>query len=209
MPKFITIFLAFILLHSTNAMAIEEPEYEVVLETPTYEVRQYAPYLVAEVDVDGDFRSAGNDAFRILAGYIFGNNKPGAKMEMTAPVESTSGVKMEMTAPVTSTTTEGGKQSTFAFVMERKYTMDTLPEPIDPRIRIVERPARFMAVHRYSGRWTKSRYDEHEAAFIDALNADGIEALSDPVFARYNAPFTPWFMRRNEIMVEIDWNPGS
>jgi hypothetical protein len=203
MQQLLKFLSAFALLHSSFAMAIEEPIYEVLLETPAYEVRQYAAYLVAEVDVDGDFTDAGNEAFRILAGYIFGDNKPGEKMAMTAPVESTSGEKMKMTAPVTSSSQDDGTRSTFAFVMEGKYTRDTLPEPVDSRIRIVERPARTMAVHRYSGRWTKARYDEHEAVLLQALQADQLGAIGAPVFARYNAPFTPWFLRRNEIMVEI------
>ena len=203
MHHLIRFVAAFALLHSAFAMAIEEPDYEVLLETPAYEIRRYAAYIVAEVDVDGDFTDAGSEAFRILAGYIFGDNKPGEKMSMTAPVESTAGIKMKMTAPVTSSSADDGARSTFAFVMESKYTLDTLPEPDDSRIRIVERPGRVMAVHRYSGRWTKARYDEHEAVLLDALNVNQVEAIGAPVFARYNAPFTPWFLRRNEIMLEI------
>jgi hypothetical protein len=203
MQQLLKFLSAFALLHSSFAMAIEEPAYDVLLETPAYEVRRYAAYLVAEVDLDGDFTDAGNAAFRILAGYIFGDNKPGEKMAMTAPVESTSGEKMKMTAPVTSSSQDDGTRTTFAFVMESKYTRDTLPEPVDSRIRIVERPARTLAVHRYSGRWTKARYDEHEAVLLEALQVDQIDAIGAPVFARYNAPFTPWFLRRNEIMVEI------
>lgn len=203
MRRLIKFVFAFALLHGAVAMAIEEPSYEVLLQTPSYEVRQYAAYLVAEVDVDGDFTDAGNEAFRILAGYIFGDNKPGEKMAMTAPVESSSGEKMKMTAPVTSSSQDDGTRTTFAFVMERKYTLDTLPEPVDSRIRIVERPARTMAVHRYSGRWTRARYDEHEAILLQALQANQVEIIGTPVFARYNAPFTPWFLRRNEIMVEV------
>jgi hypothetical protein len=116
-------------------MAIEEPAYEVLLETRYYEVRRYQPYIVAEVDVDDDFKRAGNSAFRVLAGYIFGDNEPQQKMEMTAPVESREGVRMNMTAPVTSQAGTGAGRYTYAFVMERKYTMDTLPEPTARRTR--------------------------------------------------------------------------
>lgn len=112
---------------------------------------------------------------------------------------------MNMTAPVTSTPADDDSRVTYAFVMERKYTMDSLPAPTDPRIRIVERPARIMAVRRYSGGWSEKRYRENETALLDALQADRIEATGIPVFARYNAPFTPWFLRRNEVMIEIDW----
>jgi hypothetical protein len=186
-------------------MAIEEPAYEVLLETRYYEVRRYQPYIVAEVDVDDDFKRAGNSAFRVLAGYIFGDNEPQQKMEMTAPVESREGVRMNMTAPVTSQAGTGAGRYTYAFVMERKYTMDTLPEPTNPDIRLVQRPERVMAVHRYSGTWSEERYREHEKTLLDALAVDRVEITASPVFARYNAPFTPWFLRRNEIMVEIEW----
>jgi hypothetical protein len=192
-------------LHAPIAMALEEPDFEVLLETEDYEVRRYQSYIVAEVDLDGDFKAAGNDAFRILADYIFGNNEPGEKMKMTAPVESREGMRMNMTAPVTSTPADDDSRVTYAFVMERKYTMDSLPAPTDPRIRIVERPARIMAVRRYSGGWSEKRYRKNETALLDALQADRIEATGIPVFARYNAPFTPWVLRRNEVMIEIDW----
>ena len=190
------------------AMAYEEPQYEVLASTEHYEIRRYAPYIVAEVDVDGDLRSSGNEAFRILAGYIFGNNAPGARMNMTAPVESSrdGGVKMRMTVPVESDAPATERaQYTYAFVMERRYTLDTLPAPLDERIRIREKPSRVMAAHAYSGTWSEDRYRRQENRLFDALAADRIAVLSDPLFARYNGPFTPWFMRRNEILVEVQW----
>ncbi|MDH3407984.1 MAG: heme-binding protein [Gammaproteobacteria bacterium] len=187
-------------------MAIEEPDYEVLQSTEHYEVRRYDPYIIAEVDVSGCRNEAGNLAFRILAGYIFGDNRSRKKMEMTAPVSSRSAdsIKMDMTAPVTSVTSTRGEH-TFAFVMEKKYTLDTLPVPNDERIRIRVMPERIMAVRQYSGRWSESNYQQNESALLRALDADGIEPLEAPILARYNAPFTPWFLRRNESMVEIDW----
>jgi hypothetical protein len=202
--KILPLALAFTFLGSP-AMAIEEPAYEVLLETKHYEVRRYASYIVAEVDVDDDFKRAGNSAFRVLAGYIFGDNEPQQKMQMTAPVESREGVRMNMTAPVTSQSKDGDGVFTYSFVMERKYTMDTLPKPTNRDIRLVERPERIMAVHRYSGTWSEKRYEEHEKILLDALATDRVKTRAAPVFARYNAPFTPWFLRRNEIMVEIEW----
>ena len=188
-------------------MAIEEPSYQVLLQTKHYEIRRYESYIVAEVDVAGDMGSSGNRAFRILAGYIFGNNEPGEKMAMTAPVESQEkprGEKMEMTAPVLSEAPEPGETVyTYAFVMEAKYTLDTLPAPLDPQIRIYEKPARTLAVRRYSGVWSEANYRENEAALLRALATDRVTTIGNPVFARYNAPFTPWFMRRNEIQIEI------
>lgn len=183
------ILLLTTILSGGTAMATEEPTYDVLLETRHYEVRRYQPYIVAEVDVDEEFERAGASAFRVLAAYIFGDNEPQQKMNMTAPVESA-----ESDAPYT-----------YSFVMERKYTMESLPKPTNPDIRLVQRPARIMAVHRYSGGWSEERYREHEQTLLDALAADRVGTKGAPVFARYNAPFTPWFLRRNEIMVEIDW----
>ena len=209
MPKQLIRILAFLLIPASAAMALEEPEFDVLLTTKNYEIRRYEPYLIAEVDVDGSFKRAGNNAFRILAGYIFGDNRPGEKMQMTAPVESSEGLRMNMTTPVTSTADAAGDRFTYAFVMERKYTRDTLPAPNDPRIRIVERPARFVAVRRYSGGWGEDRYRDNEGALLQALQTDRVETIGEPVFARYNAPFTPWFLRRNEVMVEVDWAEGT
>ncbi len=203
------LLLLLLALSGNAAMAIEEPAYEVLLETKYYEVRRYQPYIVAEVDVDEDFKRAGNTAFRVLAGYIFGDNEPQQKMEMTAPVESSKGVRMNMTAPATAQAGDGEGPYTYAFVMERKYTMDTLPKPDNPAVRLVQRPERVVAVHRYSGSWSENRYREHEKRLLDALAVDRVETTGSPVFARYNAPFTPWFLRRNEIMVEIDWEDSE
>jgi hypothetical protein len=205
MTKRFWLLLILFTLSGHRAMAIEEPVYETLLETRHYEIRRYQPYIVAEVDVDADFKRAGNSAFGVLAGYIFGDNEPQQKMKMTAPVESSEGVRMNMTAPVTSRSTDGDESFTYAFVMERKYTLETLPKPNNPDVRLVQRPARIMAVHRYSGSWSEERYNEHEKLFLEALATDRIETIGTPVFARYNAPFTPWFLRRNEIMIEIDW----
>lgn len=201
-----------VLISGGNAVAIEEPEYKVVESRDVYEIRRYAPYIVAETVVDGSFEDSGNKAFRILAGYIFGDNSASEKMNMTAPVESRpadDGIKMNMTAPVTSRRADDGSdQYAYRFVMERKYTLDTLPAPNDPRVELREVESRTVAVIRYSGTWSQSNYDKHEEELLAALKKDGIETIGDPVLARYNGPFTPWFLRRNEVMIEVAW-PGA
>jgi len=197
---------ALLLFISASAMAIEEPSYEVIATYDDFELRQYQSYLVAEVDVSGDFENTGNAAFRILAGYIFGDNEVSAKMSMTAPVvskASSQGEKMAMTAPVTATSAGGDGQMTYAFVMESKYTMETLPTPNDGRIRIREVPERVMAVRRYSGRWTLTNYRLNEELLRVALSNEGIEIAGDPILARYNSPFSLPMFRRNEVMFEI------
>lgn len=176
------------------AMAIEEPEFEVLQSNDDYEVRLYVPHVVAEVDVEADDGDPGRAAFRILAGYIFGDNEAETKMSMTAPVTSQAGGEGEP------------EQYTFAFFMESRYTMETLPKPIDTRIRLVEKPARVIAARRYSGRWSTSNYQKNESTLLAALENDGVILSGQPYLARYNSPFTPWFMRRNEILVEIEWS---
>ena len=191
-------------------MAIEEPEYEIVGQYADFELRHYAPYIGAEVDVQGDFDEAGNNAFRILAGYIFGDNSVSVKLAMTAPVESRRadmGEKMAMTASVSATAMGDDGRTTYAFVMERKYTLQTLPVPNDERVRIRKVPERTMAVRRYSGRWTEDKYLWNEEALRTALDAHGIRTTGGLVFARYNSPFSLPVMRRNEVMIEI--LPGS
>ncbi|MDJ0905567.1 MAG: heme-binding protein [Woeseiaceae bacterium] len=174
------------------AMALEEPQFEVIHVTNDYEIRHYAPYIVAEVDVTGDMGDSGNRAFRILADYIFGNNEPGQKMQMTAPVVSD--------APQ-----PARDAYTYAFVMESRYSMDTLPAPVDPRIRIVQKPAQVVAARSYSGRWTQENFLQHEVSLVSALTIDGLSTRSEPLLARYDSPFKPWFLRRNEVLVELDW----
>ena len=209
--KFIPTAVSFFLM-SASAMAIEEPSYEVIATYDDFELRQYQPYLVAEVDVSGDFENTGNAAFRILAGYIFGDNEASVKMSMTAPVVSKAsgkGEKMAMTAPVTATSAGGDGQMTYAFVMESKYTMETLPTPNDGRIRIREVPERIMAVRRYSGRWTLTKYRQNEELLRLALSNEGIEIAGDPILARYNSPFSLPMFRRNEVMFEIVGSGGK
>ena len=183
------ILLLLAILLASNAMALEEPEFDVIAATDDYEIRRYLPYLVAEVDVAGD--SADNRAFRMLAGYIFGDNAGREKMQMTAPVESRENKE--------------AAALTYAFVMEGKYTLATLPAPNDERIRLLERPARIVAARRFSGRWSESNVTKHQAALLRKLEEDGIRPRGDAELARYNSPFTPWFLRRNEIIVPIDW----
>ena len=191
----------------------EQPAYAVVSAHDGYELRLYEPFLVAETRVSGDFRPAGSEAFRRLAGYIFGDNVPGERMAMTAPVLSqpAAGVKMSMTVPVLSQrddTRAGDPGWTYRFVMERRYNLDTLPGPNDSRVELREVPARWVAARRFSGRWTGERIAGQEQALLEGLAADGIAPLGVPELARYNGPMTPWFMRRNEVLVEVA-PPGS
>jgi hypothetical protein len=201
---------AALLLWGAHAMATEEPEYRVVETYPEFELRRYAPYLVAETEVTGEFDAVGNQAFRILAAYIFGENRSKTKMAMTAPVsqqpQGGEGEKMEMTAPVMQRPKSAAEADRFvlSFVMPSGYTLDSLPEPEDPRVRLREVPGKLVAARRYSGRWTEANYRENEAALLRAVDEAGLTPLADPVYARYNSPFSLWFLRRNEVMVEVE-----
>jgi hypothetical protein len=183
--------------------AIEEPAYEVVETFDNVELRQYAPYTVAEVVLDASADDAGSQAFPILAGYIFGKNKGQKKLAMTAPVTQTAApVRMDMTAPVTQAAVAGG--TLVQFVLPKGVTPATAPEPIDPRVQLRLVPAATWAVIRYSGTWSQSNYLEHLADLRASLAKAGVATRGEPVLARYNAPFTPWFMRRNEIWLAVD-----
>jgi hypothetical protein len=186
------------------AMAIEEPSYEVVrqLEGTTIEVRRYAPYVVAQVRVDGPSDRADSEGFRILAGYIFGRNTGERRLEMTAPVtRSAAPVKLEMTAPVTRSAEAGGYL--LQFVLPRDVTLATAPEPIDPRVQLREVPGSLIAAIRYSGFWSQANYDQHLERLRAALGAAGIAWTGEPTLSRYNGPMTPWFLRRNEIWLTV------
>ncbi|MBC7598053.1 MAG: heme-binding protein [Polaromonas sp.] len=182
--------------------ATEEPEYQVVRELAGIEVRQYAAYAVAEVLVPGPAGEAGKQAFPILAGYIFGKNKGERKFAMTAPVTQTAvPVKLEMTAPVTQTAAPCG--FLVQFVLPKGVTAANAPEPLNARVQLREVLLSQVAVIRYSGFWSDSNYGEHLAKLEAALRAANLVWEGQAMYSRYNAPFTPWFMRRNEIWLRL------
>ncbi len=182
--------------------AVEEPDYEVVRRLADIELRRYAAYTVAEVVVEGPATEAGSQAFPILAGYIFGKNKGEQKFAMTAPVtQAAAPTKLEMTAPVTETAAAGG--FLVQFVLPRGVTAAGAPEPLDARVHRRDVRPSLMAVIRYSGFWSESNDDEHLAKLQSALRAAGLTWTGEAVYSRYNAPFTPWFLRRNEIWLPL------
>lgn len=184
------------------AQATEEPAYEVQRRLGDAEVRLYAPYVVAEVEVPGPAEAAGNRAFPILAGYIFGKNQGERKLAMTAPVtQAVQPVKLAMTAPVAQVPTAQG--FVVQFVLPRDVTLETAPLPDDARVRLRQMPARQWAVIRYSGFWSDANYAEHLAKLTDALRQARQPWVGEPLYARYDPPITPWFLRRNEIWLAL------
>ena len=201
---FFYIFVSFFF--SCQVMAIEEPKFKIMVDEGDLQIRGYDEYLVAETAIEGSFDTASRKGFRRVAGYIFGDNKSSTKMNMTAPVESEAiqpSERMNMTAPVFSNKNVNGY--TYRFVMESKYTQETLPVPNNSKIRITEIKDRVMAVISFSGRWSQKNFEKHEQILVSDLKNEGIGVASEAIYARYNAPFTPWFLRRNEIMFEIDY----
>jgi hypothetical protein len=186
-------------------MAIEKPQYRVVQELQGIEVREYSPYLVAETEVSGSREEAGNAGFRLLAGYIFGKNRGEKKIAMTAPVVQQGGARIAMTAPVSQQEKLDRGSSTWViqFMMPSEYARDALPEPLDPAIRFREVPARRVAALRYSGTWSETRYLEKLAELQASMERVGLRAVGEPVWARYDPPFMPWFLRTNEILIEV------
>lgn len=200
--QFLTAVFLSIFLSAGAAMATEEPKYAVELKAEHYEIRKYDATLVAETKIETGFDDAGTQAFRILADYIFGNNKSKTKLAMTAPVtQQPPSEKIAMTAPVNQVPTPGG--FLVQFTMPEGFTLDNLPEPNDTRVHIRIIPARRIAVYRYSGSWSESRYNEKLADFRKELQKDSVKTTGEPIFARFNSPWMLWFLRRNEIWLEL------
>lgn len=194
-------------LASARAHAVEQLSYRVVAEHVGFEVRDYPAHWVAEVLVPGPAEEAGTQAFGVLAGYIFGNNEGERRLAMTAPVTQASSpgameMEMAMAAPVQQTS--GAESVAVQFIMPGGYTLASLPVPNDPRVKLREVPAGHFAAIRYSGTWAQANYDEHLARLRDAVQAAGLVTIGEPVYSRYNAPFVPWFMRRNEIWLRLE-----
>jgi SOUL heme-binding protein len=196
-------FLAVVLaIMPLTGHAIEEPDHQVIRQLGKVELRQYAPYVVAEVVLDAAADEAGNRAFPILAGYIFGKNKGEKTFAMTAPVTQTAApMRMAMTAPVTQAAVAGGMR--VQFVLPKGVTLETAPEPLDTRVQLRLEPARQWAVIRYSGTWSQANYDEHLAQLKATLAEAGVATQGEPLLARYDPPITPWFLRRNEIWLAV------
>ena len=189
-------------LSAGNIMAVEEAKYSVSEKQDRHEIREYAPAIVAEVIVYDDFENASGVAFRQLFNYISGKNTAREKIAMTAPVaQKPQPEKIAMTSPVGQRKT--GQGWAVSFMMPASYTMATLPVPDDPSIVLREIPAHRAAAIRYSGRWTEKSYQQQYALLQEWIKARNLEVTGEPVWARYNAPFTPWFMRRNEILVPV------
>jgi len=197
------LLITVVFLQMGRAMAIEEAKYSVVVKDDNIEVREYSPYVLAETLVEGDLEEAGNKAFNKLFQYISGNNKSRDKLAMTAPVsQESAGEKIDMTAPVGQK--KQGEQWAVSFMMPASYTLETLPQPVDPAVTLREVPARRLAAIRYSGFWSKEGFLQNKAELVAWLEAKEYRPVGEAIWARYNAPYTLWFLRRNEVLIPIE-----
>lgn len=192
-----------------TAMATEEPEFTLVLQQGAFEVRDYPALVVAEVTVEGERFAAANAGFRLLAGYIFGGNTRRQSIAMTAPVVQgpVAGDKIAMTAPVLQTGQAGSW--IIRFVMPETYTLESLPVPNDPKVQLRSQPAARVAVVRFSGLAPEKDIQRKTTELVDFLAARQLKAIGPAALARYNPPWTLWFMRRNEIMIPVRIEPAQ
>jgi len=200
---FIVVLLTPVLLVSCASTRTQKAKYTVLSKDGKFEIRAYEPQIVAETRVDAGFEDAGNVAFRRLFDYISGNNRTKESIAMTAPVNQASrSEKMAMTAPVNQRQAMG--KYSVSFVMPSKYTMETLPEPMNADVVLREIPARKIAAIRYSGTWKQNRYEARKDLLIEFINTKGLAATDEPTFARYNPPFQLPFLRRNEVLIPVE-----
>jgi len=186
-------------------MAIEEPKYSVLEKTPPFELRSYAPMILAEAQTEGTLDEASSQGFRLIAGYIFGQNQVSEKIAMTIPVaveeQSSKSAKIAMTTPVNIEPNAG--KWTVSFVMPSEYTMESLPKPLNPRVQLRQIPAVKRAVIMFTGFNSENKVAEKTLELEEWMRSKNLQAVGVPRFARYNPPWSIPFMRRNEIMIDI------
>jgi hypothetical protein len=191
------------LLVAKSAMAVEKAKYTVLEREEDFEIRQYDPQIVAETFVEGNLEEVGNEGFRRLYAYISGENTKKQSISMTAPVgQETRSEKIVMTAPVKQEKKDN--QWRITFLMPAEYALEMLPEPDDERIKLAQEPGRLMAAVKYSGTWSEEGYEENKALLEEYLQKRGLTKAGEPVWARYDPPFMPLFLRRNEVLIPVE-----
>ena len=187
----------------------EQQRYDVLTRFPGFELRRYPAHLVAEVELDSSFTDAGNEAFGVLVAFISGRNSTRRKVAMTAPVvQEPAATKIAMTSPVVQEPgVESGRQ-VVGFVMPAEFTLDTLPTPSDPRITVRAIPTHVAAARTFTGRWTERIYAEQVAELQSAVADAGLAINGSPRFARFDPPWTPWFLRHNEVVLPVVGDPA-
>lgn len=170
------------------AFNVEQPPHVLVRRDGRIEIRDYPALRVAEVTRTGTRQDTVRSGFGPLAGYIFAREREGDRIAMTAPVTQTP---------------EDEERWTVQFIMPAAYTLADLPAPAGSEVRLVERPPRRMAAIRFGGVATDASIADNEADLRDWMRAEGLSAVGNPIYAYYNDPLTPGFLRRNEVLIEI------
>lgn len=180
----------------------QSPTYNVVSSQGAIEVCQYAPYLVAQVTVEGSCEESISKGFRLLAGYIFGGNEGNASIAMTSPVVQSPSVQIAMTSPVTQV--QNGNLWTVQFSMPSSYTLQTLPAAKNSAIEFLQIPEHRTVAIRFSGFATGGALRKNQEKLKDYINAQGLQTIGSVGYAYYDDPFTlPW-NRRNEVFYRLD-----
>jgi SOUL heme-binding protein len=196
-----TIVSALVLAMPAKAERVAEPPYTVLTREGEFEVRDYQTQVIAEVTVLGDMGQASNRGFNLLAGYIFGGNAPRTKIAMTAPVTRQQGSQIAMTAPVTRQE-EGGLWKV-RFIMPAGSQLATMPRPNDPNVRLMEQAGKRFAVIKFSGFGGARTFNRKTIELTTIMTTRRLIAVGNPTFASYDPPWTPPFMRRNEVWIEL------
>jgi hypothetical protein len=176
----------------TPAVAYEEPRYEVVDKDGDFELRRYEPYVVSEMVVSGERDQVSSQAFMRLFRYIGGKNRK--KIRPDDP-------EIAMTVPVT--TRQDGDSMRMTFMVPSRYTLETAPQPADPDVQIRAEPGGLVAVLTYSGRPNQERFLEHKGLLETWVAESELKPTGEPILARYDGPFKPWFLRRNEALLAV------
>ena len=184
-------------------MSTEIPAYRVTLKEGAIEIRAYPPLVAAEVTVGGDRDTAVRAGFRLLAGYIFGGNDGGRTIAMTAPVmqRPLTGTRIAMTAPVMQS--QAGEDWTIQFLMPASWTLETLPKPNNAQVHLRPVAPSRVAALRFSGFVREPEIRRHTEHLNSFLNQHHLKAAGAPALARYDPPWQPWFLRRNEILLDL------
>lgn len=182
---------------------VEQVEYSVIKKAKGYELRKYPAHIVAQTTVEGSYGESMSKGFSIVAGYIFEGNTKKESIAMTAPVvmNDATSETISMTAPVL-VSNEGGSR-VISFGIPKSYTLETLPTPTDSRVKLVEVKEKKFAVLRFAGYRTNARIIKMEKKLLEMLLVGNVEVIGMPSYAGYNAPGTPPWMTRNEVLVEV------
>jgi hypothetical protein len=190
--------LGLILFQPGQGMAMEEIKYQVLENQDPFEIRSYGPFVAVETFAEGDFDAAPEEGFRRLFYFIAGHNR--VKHSHAAVSESDS-LMISMTAPIFQEKVNG--KNRISLPLPAKYTLPTLPEPLDPQVKLREVPARLMAAVGYTGTWGQEQYSEQLARLLEWIGRNGFLSVGEPIYARYDSPFL-WFLSRHEVLIPIE-----